>query len=99
MRRAVIEVCAGDEPLTNHAERKLYRELKKSGYKPTVEEANAIIDKCICADEQALFKRLFRGIIEDGWEEIRKLRAEDRADQTDDGPEGFYREGEVWIPL
>ena len=78
----IIEVCAGDQPLTNHDERKLYRALKKEGYKPTMEQVDAIMRRCICADDQVEFRRLFQGVIEDGWEEIKRLNAERKAEEA-----------------
>lgn len=96
----IIDEVGGDEPLTNHEQRRAYRELKCNGYKPTLDEVNTVISKAVCADDQALFRRLFRGIIEDGWPRIHKLRAEQRTDEARNAEiRRTYGIGEGWIPL
>lgn len=85
----VIEVVAGDKPLTNHDERKLYRTLKKEGYKPTMGQVDAIMSRCVCADDQPEFRRVFQGIIEEGWEKIREEVALHKAEQVAPKPEDY----------
>jgi len=96
----IIETIAGDPPLTNHKQRKLYRELKLDGFKPTLDEAEAVLSRSVCADDQALFLRLFQGIIEDGWSKIRRIHAEQKVQEArDDEVRRTYGWPDNWIPL
>ncbi len=86
----IIENIGGDRPLADHAQRKLYRQLKKDGYKPTVEEAETIVSKCVCADDQACFLTLLRGVIEKGWKHMKRLHEEAKVeDERGPRPEDY----------
>jgi hypothetical protein len=74
----IVETIAGDEPLTNHKQRKLYRQLKCDSFTPTVAEVEAIVTKCVCADDQECFLTLLRGVVEKGWKHVRQLHAEQK---------------------
>ena len=96
----IIEEIAGDRPLTSHKQRKLYRQLKLDGFKPTLAEAEAIIAKCVCADDQECFLTLFRGVIEQGWDHVRKLYAEAKAEEARDAEiRRTYDSPDGWILL
>lgn len=96
----IIEEIAGDKPLTNHKERKRYRALKKSGYKPTLEEVERTLSRCVCADDQQSFRVLFQGIIEKGWDEIKRIHAENKASDARDAEiRRIYGYPDGWIPL
>lgn len=106
----IIEEIAGENPLGGREDRKRYRELKKSGFVPQLTEAMKVVKAHVLAEDQPLFERLFRGIIEEGWESIRRERdlmlEEERQSQVsaddDDDPYApfreFYKRHGIYLP-
>jgi len=93
----IIDEIAGETPLGGRADRKRYRELKRSGFVPQLTEAMKVIKAHVMAEEQPLFERLFRGIIEEGWGTIRRerelmLEEERKPEVSADDPFAAFRE-------
>ena len=64
---------AGDSPLPGIEERKLYRQLKVNGYKPTLEEVRAVLNKCMVESMVPGLLMIFVTIIDSGWERLKEL--------------------------
>ncbi len=81
----ILEI-AGDSPLPDHETRKRYRELKKSGYTPTLEEVLEVLKAHVAELLTTDVVYLFNAIITNGWSRIHEAHHQAKAEEIDDGP-------------
>jgi hypothetical protein len=69
---------AGDSPLANREQRKLYRQLKVNGYKPTFDEVRAVWRSCMVEELMPSLALLINTIIatDTGWDRVKALARE-----------------------
>ena len=87
---------AGDSPLKNRDERKRYRAIRDSGFKPGIQDVARILRKYAIEAAAPQFLRLFQLVIDNG---IKAFKKEVQAQKGEE--DGFYKPGggQVWIPL
>ena len=84
----------GDCPLESKDQRYDYRLLKHQGYVPDKEEVRAVLNSCVAEQNFPGFFTLFEAIIDHGWDRVKQERAIAKADEVDDAPDGFCRDGD-----
>lgn len=85
---------AGDIPLKDREQRRDYRLMKAEGYTPAMAEVTEVLRGCMAEAVTPELLRLFRGIVEEGWDSVKTERAQMKADEAeppDDDPR--------WVPL
>jgi len=87
---------AGDSPLKDREQRKLYRKIRDSSFKPGIQDVARILRKYSIEAARPEFLRLFQLVIDNG---IKAFKKEVQAQKGEE--DGFYKPGggEVWIPL
>lgn len=101
MALGLLEV-AGDSPLKDREQRKTYRKLRDTGFKPGITDVARILRKYSAEIAQPAFLRLFQLVIDKGIKEFKKeVQAQKAAAREAAENDGFFRPGggDIWIPL
>lgn len=95
----IVEI-AGDRPLRDRESRRSYRHLKAAGYQPTMKQVAGVLRKYVAEMLSEDTLALFRGILDKGWDEIRRLHREAKEEEARDAQiRRDFGWGDDWIPL
>ena len=99
MTLGLVEV-AGDSPLADREQRRLYRELRDSGYKPGVAEVSACLRKYMIELATPEFLGLFQTVIANGIAALKQKVADERQEEARQAEiKRAYGYPDGWIPL